>query len=214
MSRRIAVVDNRDSFVHTIVSYLTVLGADVEMYPADDVPPDLVSSNPAGVLVSPGPGTPSSAGSSLDVIAECTTRDVPMLGVCLGHQALAQYYGATIGGARELIHGDASLIDHDGNGVFTGIPSPFSVTRYHSLAIERDTIPAELIVTAHSADGTVMAIAHASKPLVGVQFHPESILSEYGHRLFANWLVSCGLDSALDIAIEMETTRTTGARPL
>lgn len=214
MNRRIVVVDNRDSFVHTIISYLAVLGADVEVYPADDVPSDVVTSRPAGVLVSPGPGTPSTAGSSLAVIAECSSLNVPMLGVCLGHQALAQYCGASISRAHELIHGDASLIDHDGSGVFRGIPSPFSVTRYHSLAIERDTIPPELIVTAHSADGTVMAIAHESKPLVGVQFHPESILSEYGHRLFANWLASCGLDQSLDIASELETTRSTGVRPL
>ena len=188
---RILVVDNYDSFVYTIVGYLQQLGArctvarndEVEASAADDVD---------GVLVSPGPGTPARAGVSNAVISRCATTSTPMLGVCLGHQALGEVFGATVTHAAELMHGKTSRVHHEGAGVLDGLATPFTATRYHSLAVVPATVPDELVVTARTQGGVVMGLQHRSLPLFGVQFHPESVLTEGGHRLLANWLATCG----------------------
>jgi para-aminobenzoate synthetase component 2 len=188
---RILVVDNYDSFVYTIVGYLEQLGADCEVVrndavtPADCAPYD-------GVLVSPGPGTPERAGASMDVIRACAAAAKPMFGVCLGHQALAAVFGATVDRAPELVHGKTSQVLHDGTGVLQGLPSPFTATRYHSLTVEPDTVPDELVVTGRTDSGVVMSLRHRELPLHGVQFHPESVLTEGGHRMLANFLAECG----------------------
>ncbi|WP_193597454.1 anthranilate synthase component II [Microbacterium sp. YJN-G] len=194
MSRRILVVDNHDSFVHTLISYLRELGAEVTMVEADAL------SDPAelerrldehdGVLISPGPGTPADAGASLAVVHVAAGRRMPLLGVCLGHQAIGEAFGGVVSRAPELMHGMVSQVSHDGSALFDGIRSPFAAGRYHSLAIEEGTLPAALRVTARAEHGTIMAVAHESLPIVGVQFHPESVLTESGHRLLDNWLQS------------------------
>ncbi|SKC61540.1 aminodeoxychorismate/anthranilate synthase component II [Krasilnikoviella flava] len=202
---RILVVDNYDSFVYTIVGYLDQLGARTVVVRNDAVPePDAdgvfhgADGAPFdGVLVSPGPGTPKEAGSSEDVIRACARSRTPMLGVCLGHQALAEVYGATVAHAPELMHGKTSLVEHDGDGVLEGLASPFTATRYHSLAVLPESVPAELEVTGATARGVVMGLQHRELPLHGVQFHPESVLTEGGHRLLANWLAVCGDDGAV-----------------
>ncbi|MBP2706281.1 gamma-glutamyl-gamma-aminobutyrate hydrolase family protein [Microbispora sp. RL4-1S] len=184
---RVLVVDNHDSFVHTIVQYLRELGADCDVRPRDVV--TLADAREAdGVLVSPGPGTPEGAGVSVPLVRRCAELGVPLLGVCLGHQAIAVAYGATVGRAPELVHGGTSPIVHDGRGVFAGIPSPVTMTRYHSLAVVPETVPAALEISAVAPDGTVMGLRHRSAPVEGVQFHPESVVSEHGHHLLANWL--------------------------
>jgi len=190
----ILVIDNYDSFVWTIVGYLEQLGAQPVVERNDAVTVDPADVD--GVLISPGPGTPKEAGDSSRVIERCAERGVPMLGVCLGHQALAELFGATVGHAPELMHGKTSAISHDATGVFHGVPSPFTATRYHSLAVERTTVPAELRVTAETDSGIVMGLAHRELPLHGVQFHPESVLTEHGHRILANWLAMTGDDGA------------------
>ena len=193
---RILVVDNYDSFVFTIVGYLQQLGADCEIVRNDAVSPD-DGAGFDGVLVSPGPGTPQDAGVSIAMISACAERDQPMLGVCLGHQALGVVFGATVSRAPELLHGKTSQVHHDGSGVLEGLPSPFTATRYHSLTIDPVTVPDELITTARTRSGVVMAVRHRALPLEGVQFHPESVLTEGGHRLLANWLRTCGLVDAV-----------------
>jgi para-aminobenzoate synthetase component 2 len=202
----ILVVDNYDSFVYTIVGYLDQLGARTTVVRNDAVPePDADGrfwhddGTPFdGVLVSPGPGTPKEAGASEDVIRACARSATPMLGVCLGHQALAEVYGATVSHAPELMHGKTSLVEHDGVGVLDGLGTPFTATRYHSLAVEPHTVPAELEVTCTTATGVVMGVQHRDLPLHGVQFHPESVLTEGGHRLLANWLAVCGDAGAVE----------------
>lgn len=201
---RILVVDNYDSFVYTIVGYLDQLGARTVVVRNDAVPVPGVDGHYRdadgtpfdGVLVSPGPGTPADAGQSEDVIRACAASRTPMLGVCLGHQALAEVYGATVTHAPELMHGKTSLVEHAGAGVLVGLPRPFTATRYHSLAVVAETVPADLEITASTASGVVMALRHRELPLHGVQFHPESVLTEGGHRLLANWLAECGLADA------------------
>jgi para-aminobenzoate synthetase component II len=195
-SPRILVVDNYDSFVFTIVGYLQQLGADCEVRRNDAVSPADGADFDA-VLVSPGPGTPQEAGVSMAMIAACAERSQPMLGVCLGHQALAVVFGATVSRAPELLHGKTSLVHHDGTGVLQGLPSPFTATRYHSLTIDPATVTGELTTTAHTGSGVIMAVRHRTLPLEGVQFHPESVLTQGGHRLFANWLGTCGLPDAV-----------------
>ncbi len=190
----ILVIDNYDSFVWTIVGYLEQLGAQPVVERNDAVTVDPADVD--GVLISPGPGTPKEAGDSSRVIERCAERGVPMLGVCLGHQALAELFGATVGHAPELMHGKTSAISHDATGVLHGVPSPFTATRYHSLAVERPTVPADLRVTAETDSGIVMGLAHRDLPLHGVQFHPESVLTEHGHRILANWLAMTGDDGA------------------
>ncbi|GII98836.1 para-aminobenzoate synthetase component 2 [Sediminihabitans luteus] len=202
---RILVVDNYDSFVYTIVGYLDQLGASTVVVRNDAVPEpdedgvfhDEDGTPFDGVLVSPGPGTPKEAGSSEDVIRACARSRTPMLGVCLGHQALAEVYGGTVTHAPELMHGKTSLVEHDDTGVHAGLPSPFTATRYHSLAVIPETVPDELVVTSRTASGVVMGLQHRDLPLHGVQYHPESVLTEGGHRLLANWLETCGADGAV-----------------
>jgi para-aminobenzoate synthetase component 2 len=196
MGARILVVDNYDSFVFTIVGYLEQLGADCTVLRNDVVTPREASGYD-GVLVSPGPGTPEDAGVSVAMIEACAQDARPMLGVCLGHQALGVVMGATVGRAPELLHGKTSLVEHDGSGVLDGLPRPFTATRYHSLAIDPATLPAELVANGRTASGIVMAVRHTSLPLHGVQFHPESVLTEGGHRLLANWLAECGQPDAV-----------------
>ncbi|GAB95379.1 para-aminobenzoate synthetase component 2 [Kineosphaera limosa] len=193
----ILVVDNYDSFVYTIVGYLQQLGAECTVVRNDEVDLEAVGDYD-GVLISPGPGTPAEAGASIEVIRRCGELRVPMLGVCLGHQALAVVTGAVVGRAAELLHGKTSLVEHDGTGVLAGLPSPFTATRYHSLAIEADTVGPALVVNGHTPSGVIMAARHAHLPLHGVQFHPESVLTEGGHRLLANWLVLCGHTDAVE----------------
>jgi para-aminobenzoate synthetase component 2 len=197
---RILVVDNYDSFVYTIVGYLEQLGADCTV-----VRNDAVEASDAGaydgVLVSPGPGTPDQAGVSMEIIRECARLAKPMFGVCLGHQALGAVVGATVGRAPELLHGKTSLVHHDGTGVLEGLPSPFTATRYHSLTIDPETLPAELVATGHTDSGLVMAVRHRDLPLHGVQFHPESVLTEGGHRMLANFLAMCGDAHAVERSV-------------
>lgn len=210
---RILVVDNYDSFVYTIVGYLDQLGARTVVVRNDAVPGPDERAEYDGVLISPGPGTPRAAGASMDVIRDCARTATPMLGVCLGHQALAEVYGATVTHAAELMHGKTSEVEHAGTGVLAGLASPFTATRYHSLAVVDGTVPDELVVTArthHDADddvpGVIMGVQHRDLPLHGVQFHPESVLTEGGHRLLANWLEVCGLEGAVE--------RSAGMHPL
>ncbi|MEU0564702.1 gamma-glutamyl-gamma-aminobutyrate hydrolase family protein [Nonomuraea sp. NPDC005983] len=184
---RVLVVDNHDSFVHTIVQYLRELGATCDVRPRDEVS---VSDADGfdGVLVSPGPGTPEAAGVSVPLVQRAAESGLPLLGVCLGHQAIAVAFGATVSRAPELVHGSTSAIVHDGLGVFDTLPSPVRMTRYHSLAVRPDTVPEVLDVTARTDDGVIMGLRHRTAPVEGVQFHPESVLSEHGHTLLANWL--------------------------
>ena len=189
-------MDNYDSFVYTIADYLVQLGASCEVLRNDAVTTGQAAGYD-GVLLSPGPGTPQEAGVCMDMVAACADRAQPMLGVCLGHQALGAVYGGVVSRAPELLHGKTSQVEHDGVGVLAGLPSPFTATRYHSLAVERDTVPAELEITAHTGSGIVMALRHRTLPLEGVQFHPESVLTQGGHRLLANWLAVCGDEAAV-----------------
>ncbi len=196
----ILVIDNYDSFVYTIVGYLEQMGAHCTVVRNDQVPQhedgSIDLSGFAGVLVSPGPGSPTTAGRSLDVIGTCADDQVPMLGVCLGHQALGQFYGASVEHAPELMHGRTSELVHEGRSVFEGAPSPMTATRYHSLTVVPETIPEQLEVTARTASGIVMGLAHRELPLHGVQFHPESVLTENGHLMLARFLELCdGIDA-------------------
>jgi para-aminobenzoate synthetase component 2 len=191
VSARVLVVDNHDSFVHILVGYLRELGASVDMTEADAADAaGFAALIPRydGVLLSPGPGRPQDAGASVEVVQLCAERRVPLLGVCLGLQSIGAAFGTEVSEAPELMHGMSSSVVHDGSALFDGIPSPFEAGRYHSLALAEDELPAEIMVTARTASGTVMAIAHRQVPIVGVQFHPESVLTPHGHRLLANWL--------------------------
>ncbi len=198
---RILVVDNYDSFVYTIVGYLAQLGAETVVVRNDAVPPLDERVGYDGVLISPGPGTPAEAGASVQVIRDCADAGTPMLGVCLGHQALGEVFGGVVSHAPELMHGKTSLIEHAGAGVLAGLPQPFSATRYHSLAVEDGTFSDELEVTARTANGIIMGLQHRTLPLHGVQFHPESVLTEGGHRLLANWLTMCGAEGAVAASV-------------
>jgi para-aminobenzoate synthetase component II len=190
---RILVIDNYDSFVYTIVGYLRQMGAETTVVRNDVKTAIDDVEGFDGVLVSPGPGKPSEAGISGEVIVRCSEKAIPMLGVCLGHQALGEVFGATVSHAPELMHGKTSEVFHQGATVLAGLPSPFTATRYHSLAVEPGTVPAVLEVTATTRSGIIMALSHKTLPLHGVQFHPESVLTQGGHRLLANWLAMCGL---------------------
>ena len=197
---RILVLDNYDSFVFTIVGYLQQLGADTTVVRNDAIAP-ADAADFDGVLISPGPGTPQEAGVSMAMIEGCAERAQPMLGVCLGHQALGVVMGATVDRAPELLQGKTSQVHHDGTGVLAGLTDPFTATRYHSLTIDPPTLTADLVATGHTKSGIIMAVRHRDLPLHGVQFHPESVLTEGGHRLLANWLAVCG-DSAAVAAAE------------
>jgi para-aminobenzoate synthetase component 2 len=200
MGARILVVDNYDSFVYTIVGYLIQLGAECDVRRNDAVSVEDAAAYD-GVLLSPGPGTPSEAGVSPWMVRRCADAGQPMLGICLGHQALGAVFGATVTHAPELMHGKTSLVHHTGAGVLDGLPSPFTATRYHSLAVVTDTVPAQLEVTGWTDSGIVMALRHRALPLFGVQFHPESVLTEGGHRLLANWLLRCGAADAVERSV-------------
>lgn len=199
MAVRILVIDNYDSFVYTLVGYLQQLGAETTVVRNDDVTlaeaVELAGTRD-GVLVSPGPGTPAEAGVCIELIKWCGSSNKPMLGVCLGHQALAEAYGGVVTHAEQLMHGKTSEVHHHGASVFAGLPSPVTATRYHSLSAVPDSIPEVLEVTAETADGVIMGLAHKSAPLCGVQFHPESVLTEGGYTMLGNWLESLGMAGA------------------
>ena len=205
MSVRILVVDNYDSFVYNLVQYLGQLGAECVVRRNDAVKPDEVLAGDVdgapvdGVLLSPGPGTPEEAGVCIPMV-ERLGGIVPLFGVCLGHQAIGVAYGATVNRAPELLHGKTSEVYHAGVGVLAGLPDPFTATRYHSLAVVEDTLPDTIEITGRTPSGVVMAMRHRELPIEGVQFHPESVLTQGGHRMLANWLARCGDPSAIDRA--------------
>ena len=194
---RILVIDNYDSFVFNLVQYLGQLGAECEVRRNDEITVrDVGRFAAAGLLLSPGPGTPDRAGIMMDVIS-AYAGELPIFGVCLGHQGIGAAFGATVTRAPELLHGKTSEVHHKGAGVLSGLPDPFTATRYHSLAVVEETLPAELEVTGRTESGVVMAMRHRDLPIEGVQFHPESVLTEHGHRMLANWLVECGDQGAV-----------------
>jgi anthranilate synthase/aminodeoxychorismate synthase-like glutamine amidotransferase len=196
MGPRVLVIDNYDSFVYNLVQYLGELGATPLVYRHDSLSiAEIRDLAPDAVLVSPGPGTPDDAGVSNEVIAQLG-QTTPVLGVCLGHQCIGQVFGGRVVRAPAVMHGKTSWITHDEAGVFRGLPSPFEATRYHSLVVDPDSVPAELAVTATAEDGTVMGLRHRELPVEGVQFHPESILTQGGHKLLANFLEQAGLSPA------------------
>ncbi|MFE9608163.1 aminodeoxychorismate/anthranilate synthase component II [Streptomyces sp. NPDC006012] len=209
MSARILVVDNYDSFVFNLVQYLYQLGAECEVLRNDEVSTAHVPGGTSrfgsadsgggfdGVLLSPGPGTPEDAGVCVEMVRHCAATGVPVFGVCLGMQSMQVAYGGVVDRAPELLHGKTSPVEHEGRGVFAGLPSPFTATRYHSLAAEPATVPPELEVTARTHDGIIMGLRHRELPVEGVQFHPESVLTEHGHRMLANWLTECGDQDAV-----------------
>ncbi len=192
---RVLVVDNYDSFVFNLVQYLGQLGVEATVWRNDDphvADPDRVVTEFDGLLISPGPGTPDRAGASIELVRACARHQVPLLGVCLGHQAIGAAFGATVTRAAELLHGKTSSVFHVGAGVLAGLPDPFTATRYHSLTVLEDTLPQEIEVLGRTESGIVMAMRHRTLPIHGVQFHPESVLTQGGHRMLANWLEICG----------------------
>ncbi len=205
---RILVVDNYDSFVFNLVQYLGQLGTRAVVWRNDDpnlADLDAVAQEFDGILLSPGPGTPQRAGATMGLVTACAAAGTPLLGVCLGHQAIGAAFGGTVERAPELLHGKTSVVHHSGVGVLAGLPDPFIATRYHSLTVVEDTIPAELEVTAHSESGVVMAMRHRELPIHGVQFHPESVLTQGGHRMLANWLEVCGERPAESLIAVLES---------
>ncbi len=189
--RKILVVDNYDSFVFNLVQYLQQLGAECTVVRNDAIKVSEADKYD-GVLISPGPGTPEAAGISVELVKYCADKKIPLLGVCLGHQAIAVAYGATVSRAPELLHGKTSSVTHKNKSVLTDIPSPFTATRYHSLAIEKETLPSELEITGQTDSGVIMAVQHKSLPICGGHFHPESVLTEHGYQMIGNWLEICG----------------------
>ena len=192
----ILVIDNYDSFTYNLVHYLNELGAETRVYRNDAITVDqALALKPQAVLLSPGPCTPDEAGICLDLLTRAP-RDLPILGVCLGHQAMGQAEGGKVIRAKTLMHGKTDSIHHNSAGVFKDIPSPFTATRYHSLAIDRSSLPNTLEVTAWTDDGEIMGVQHKDRPMYGVQFHPESIATQYGHEMLANFLDLAGVDRA------------------
>ncbi len=190
---RVLMIDNYDSFTYNLVQYLGELGAEVDVFRNDAASCDeLLARSPGGVVISPGPGEPGDAGVSVSMVHACAERGIPLLGVCLGHQAIGLAFGGRIVRARSIMHGKVSPISHDERGIFAGIPSPFEATRYHSLVIEEASCPAELEISARTPDGEIMAVRHRDKPIEGVQFHPESILTREGKPLLRRFLERCG----------------------
>jgi para-aminobenzoate synthetase component 2 len=200
MATKILVVDNYDSFVFNLVQYLQQLGAECTVVRNDAVAA-AEASKYDGVLISPGPGTPEKAGISVEMIQYCAQHSIPLFGVCLGHQAIGVAFGATVSRAPELLHGKTSLVYHQQEGVLVDIPSPFTATRYHSLCVEKDSVPDTLHITGSTDSGLVMSMQHTTLPIQGVQFHPESVLTEHGHQMLANWLVMCGDKGAREKAV-------------
>jgi para-aminobenzoate synthetase component II len=208
---RVLVIDNYDSFVFNLVQYLGQLGVECDVRRNDEIDVAAVGAVGAqGVLLSPGPGTPERAGICIDLITEYAGK-LPIFGVCLGHQAIGAAFGATVDRAPELLHGKTSEVHHKGAGVLSGLPDPFTATRYHSLAVLPDTLPDEIEATGWTGSGVVMAMRHRSLPIEGVQFHPESVLTEGGHTMLANWLAVCGYPDGVArapaLAAEVETRR-------
>jgi para-aminobenzoate synthetase component 2 len=203
---RVLVLDNYDSFVYTLDGYLQQLGAVTEVVRNDSFAAADAAARIAdydAVLISPGPGTPAAAGVSIPVVHAALAAGSPLLGVCLGHQAIAEALGATVTHADELMHGKTSLIRHDDSEFYSGVPQPFRATRYHSLAVVDGTVPAELEVTARTDGGVIMGLRHTAAPIVGVQFHPESVLTEGGYRMLGNWLSAAGLAGAAERATDL-----------
>ncbi|ROZ61592.1 anthranilate synthase component II [Kocuria soli] len=199
MTVKILVVDNYDSFVYTLVGYLQELGAETTVVrndAVDDAGATSLANEHDGILLSPGPGAPADSGVCGPMIRHAEVTSKPLLGVCLGHQTLAEIYGGTVAHAVQLMHGKTSEVLHEDTGVFEGVPSPFTATRYHSLSVVPETVPDCLRVTARTDDGVVMGLSHRTAPLHGVQFHPESVLTQGGYRMLGNWLELCGLDGA------------------
>ena len=199
----ILVIDNYDSFVYTLNGYLLQLGATTDVARNDAFPVNDAAARIAdydGVLLSPGPGTPAGAGVSIPIVTAALESGLPLLGVCLGHQAIAEALGATVTHAEELMHGKTSLITHDDSEFYLGVPQPFRATRYHSLAVVDSTVPNEMVVTSRTEGGVIMGARHESAPIFGVQFHPESVLTEGGYSMIANWLTVAGLATARDAA--------------
>ena len=188
---RILVIDNYDSFVYNLVQDLGQIGAETTVLRNDEVTVEAAAEYD-GVLVSPGPGTPEEAGVSIAMVKHCAANSIPLFGVCLGHQAIGVAFGGVVSRAPELLHGKTSVVTHTNNGVLRDLPSPFTATRYHSLAIEDGTLPDEIEVIARTDSGVIMAVQHKTLPISGVQFHPESVLTEHGHQMLGNWLVACG----------------------
>ena len=207
---QVLVVDNYDSFVFNLVQYLGQLGVDAQVWRNDDprlsTEADIAGAAERfdGVLLSPGPGTPERAGASIPLVRACAAAATPLLGVCLGHQAIGVAFGGTVDRAPELLHGKTSVVHHTSTGVLQGLPDPFTATRYHSLTILPDTVPADLEVIAQTPGGVIMGVRHTDLPIHGVQFHPESILTEGGHRMLANWLGFCGTAPAETLVRQLE----------
>ncbi|AUN38611.1 aminodeoxychorismate/anthranilate synthase component II [Tsukamurella tyrosinosolvens] len=204
---RILVVDNYDSFVFNLVQYLGQLGVEADVWRNDDPrldDPAAAAAQYDGVLLSPGPGTPQRAGQTMPMVEAARAAGSPLLGVCLGHQAIGAVFGATVDRAPELLHGKTSLVHHNGHGVLAGLPDPFTATRYHSLTVLEPTIPDELEITGRTDSGVVMGFQHRELPIHGVQFHPESVLTQGGHRMLANWLAVCGYEVADARVAELE----------
>lgn len=216
---QVLVVDNYDSFVFNLVQYLGQLGVHAQVWRNDDArlaTEDAIAQAAAdfdGVLLSPGPGTPERAGASIALVKACAAAGTPLLGVCLGHQAIGVAFGGTVDRAPELLHGKTSVVHHNDSGVLKGLPDPFTATRYHSLTILPETLPAALEVVGQTDNGIIMAVRHAELPIHGVQFHPESILTQGGHRMLANWLGFCGAapDETLVRRLEDEVARAVAA---
>jgi len=196
---KILVLDNYDSFVYTLNGYLQQLGAETEVLRNDVVPeselPELLAKYDA-ILISPGPGTPAAAGLSIPTVKLSLSTGKPIFGVCLGHQAIAEAMGATVTNAEELMHGKTSLVYHDGSLIYKDVPEPFTATRYHSLAVVTETVPEDLLITSKTSGGVIMGIQHKTLPIYGVQFHPESVLTQGGYQMLGNWLESIGLSGA------------------
>ncbi|MGA9375375.1 MAG: aminodeoxychorismate/anthranilate synthase component II [Mycobacterium sp.] len=213
---QVLVLDNYDSFVFNLVQYLGQLGVHAQVWRNDDArlaDPAAIAEQFDGILLSPGPGTPERAGASIALVEACATVSTPLLGVCLGHQAIGVAFGGTVDRAPELLHGKTSTVHHTNTGVLQGLPDPFTATRYHSLTILPETLPDVLEATGHTDSGVIMAVRHTELPIHGVQFHPESILTEGGHRMLANWLGYCGAapDEGLVATLEQEVADTVQA---
>jgi para-aminobenzoate synthetase component II len=201
---RVLVIDNYDSFVYTLNGSLQELGAETEVVRNDAIAATDVAARIGeydAVLISPGPGKPADAGVSIPVVESALSSGQPLLGVCLGHQAIAEAFGAVVTNAEELMHGKTSRITHDDSDFYDGVPQPFTATRYHSLAVVDGTVPADLIVTSRTQGGVIMGLRHESAPIFGVQFHPESVLTEGGYRMLGNWLGAAGLPEARQRAV-------------
>ena len=210
VATKILVIDNYDSFVFNLVQYLGQLGAETTVVRNDEISVE-AALDYDGVLISPGPGTPEAAGISIAMIKFCAEKKIPLFGVCLGHQAIGVAFGATVSRAPELLHGKTSLVHHQQQGVLADLPSPFTATRYHSLCVERETVGSDLEITGSTESGIVMSMRHRTLPIEGVQFHPESVLTEHGHQLLANWLSACGDKNAKAKAVGLSPV--VNARP-